>query len=212
MLAIVPVDAPAGAKRRLASVLSEAQRAGLVAAMLEDVLTACRRAISVERTVVVTPDTGVAPAGVETLRDPGRGHAAAIELALGLAPADGALIVMADCPLVRPETLDRLADAARPVALSPAQDGGVNALALRPAGAIAPAFGIANGAALTLERARLAGFEPVVIDDLGLALDVDTAEDLERILELGDGTRTHAFLSSLGGRFTNPRGRIRHDC
>ncbi len=169
--------------------------------MLGDVLAACRAARSVERTLVVTPDTDAAPAGVETLRDPGRGHAAAIELALARAPVDGALIVMADCPLVRPETLDCLAEAARPVALSPAQDGGVNALALRPADAVAPAFGVANGAAVTVERARLAGHEAAVIDDSGLALDVDTPEDLERILQLGDGTRTHAFLSALGGRF-----------
>ena len=86
--------------------------------------------------------------------------------------------------------------AARPVALCLAQDGGTNALALRPADAIEPAFGLRNGAALTVERARAAGFEAVVIDDPGLALDVDTPEDLERVRELGEGTRTHVFLSA----------------
>jgi 2-phospho-L-lactate guanylyltransferase len=194
VLAIVPVSAPGDAKRRLAPFLGEEQRRGLVIAMLEDVLEACRRARSVERTLVVTPDPSLVPADVELVADLGRGHAAAIELALGQAPADGALIVMADCPLVRPETLDRLAAAARPVAIGLAQDGGTNALALRPADAVTPAFGIPNGAALIVRRARAAGLEPAVIDDAGLAFDVDTLDDLERVRDLGNGTRTHRFL------------------
>lgn len=199
MLAIVPVGPLEGAKTRLSPLFAPEARAGLVIAMLEDVLEACRGARSVERTLVVTADPALARPGCEVLTDLGRGHAAAIQLALGEATADGALVVMADCPLARPETLDQLAEAAQPVALTPAQDGGVNALALRPADAITPAFGIPNGAALIVKRARAAGFEPVVIDDPRLALDVDTPEDLERILELGEGTRTHAFLSGLDG-------------
>lgn len=196
MLAIVPVNAPSDAKRRLATLLSAEGRAGLVVAMLEDVLEACRRARSIDRMLVVTPDPGLAPPDVEVLLDPGLGHAQAVALALALAGPDGALVVMADCPLIRAETLDALAAAARPVALCLAQDGGTNALALRPADAIEPAFGLRNGAALTVERARAAGFEAAVIDDLRLALDVDTPEDLERVRELGEGTRTHVFLSA----------------
>jgi 2-phospho-L-lactate guanylyltransferase len=195
MLAIVPVNAPAGAKQRLAAALSPLQRAALVVAMLEDVLEACRRARSVERIIVVTPDPDLVPPDVDVVPDLGRGHAAAIELALGLAPADGVLVVMADCPLVTAQALDRLAAAARPVALARAQDGGTNALALRPADAIVPVFGVPNGAALIVKRAREAGFEAAVLDDPGLALDVDTPEDLERVRELGTGTRTQAFLA-----------------
>jgi 2-phospho-L-lactate guanylyltransferase len=197
LLAIVPVNAPEGAKQRLAEVLSPEQRAGLVAAMLGDVVDACRRAHAVERIVVVTPDPSLAPPDVEILADPGRGHAEAIALALAEAPADGALVVMADCPLATPEALDRLTAGARPVALAPAQDGGTNALAMRPANAVSPAFGLRDGAALIVDRARRAGVEATVLDDPGLALDVDTPEDLQRVLELGRGTRTHRFLSRL---------------
>jgi 2-phospho-L-lactate guanylyltransferase (CobY/MobA/RfbA family) len=75
-----------------------------------------------------------------------------------------------------------------------AQDGGTNALALRPADALAPAFGVPNGAAVVVERARALGFEPAVVDDPALALDVDTLEDLERACELGEGTRTRHFV------------------
>ena len=64
---------------------------------------------------------------------------------------------MADCPLVTPDGLDRLAGAARPIALAPAQDGGTNAIALCPADVIEPAFGMPHGARVVLERAREAG-------------------------------------------------------
>lgn len=162
--------------------------------MLADVVAACNRARHVEEVVVVSPDPRLAPPGTATLRDPGRGHAAAIAQALASCRRPGALVVMADCPLVRPETLDALCEGARPVALAPAQDGGTNALALRPPDAVEPAFGLPRGAALTVERARALGYEATVVDDPGLALDVDVPEDARRVLELGHGTRTHALL------------------
>jgi 2-phospho-L-lactate guanylyltransferase len=195
MLAIVPVDSPSSAKRRLGPLLSAAQRAGLVEAMLADVVEACNRAQSVTTVLVVTPDPALAPAGVDVLIDPGRGHSQAIGRALAdPRAAAGAIVVMADCPLVRPETLDLLAAEARPIALCPAQDGGTNALALRPADALEPAFGVKNGALVTIERARRRGFEATVVDDPLVALDVDPPEDVERVLELGHGTATHRFL------------------
>ena len=53
--------------------------------------------------------------------------------------------------------------------------------------------------------ARALGFEPTVVDDPALALDVDTLEDLERACELGEGTRTQHFVLTSGllpGRLT----------
>ncbi len=101
---------------------------------------------------------------------------------------------MADCPLVRPETLDLLIDEARPLSLCPAQDGGTNALVLRPVHVLEPAFGVPDSAAVTIERARRLGIKAAVVDDPLVALDVDRPDDLHRILELGRGTRTHAYL------------------
>ena len=195
MLAVIPVDSPSSAKRRLGSLLSAAQRAGLVEAMLADVVEACERALSIEAVLVVTPDEARAPARIDVLIDAGKGHAQAVGRALADPRAiAGVLVVMADCPLVRPETLDLLAAEARPIALCPAQDGGTNALALRPADAVEPAFGVRDGARVTIERARQLGFEAVVIDDPLVALDVDRPEDVRRALELGQGTHTHRFL------------------
>lgn len=195
MLAIVPVNAPQAGKRRLQGILDAAQREELVRAMLDDVLEACRLATRVRSVMLVTPDARLASAGCEVLLDPGTGHATALRAALRDPRAlPGALIVMADCPLIRPETLDALAGSPAGVALCPAQDGGTNALALRPAGVIEPAFGIPGGASIVIGRARSAGIEPAVLDDTDIALDLDTAEDAASILERGAGTASHAVL------------------
>jgi 2-phospho-L-lactate guanylyltransferase len=183
VLAIVPVKGLNGAKSRLAGALTPEERARLVADMLAHVLAACAEAEAVERTLLVTPDPGLAPRGLDVLVDSGIGHAAAIAAALAdPRAAGGALVVMADCPLVTAESLDALAAAARPLALVAATDGGTNALALASPGIVEPAFGVRGGAALTIERARAAGIEPAVLDDPRLAFDVDLPEDHAAIL------------------------------
>jgi 2-phospho-L-lactate guanylyltransferase len=195
VLAIVPVNSPLSAKSRLGPLLSPAQRGELARSMLADVLAACRASRWVEAVLVVTPDLELAPRGTDVIRDPGNGHARAIALALAEAPvAAGALILMADCPLVPVETIDALARAALPIALCPAQDGGTNALAMRPANVFMPTFGEPDGASANVEQARRLGFEAAVIDDPLVALDVDSPEDVRRVLELGHGTMTHRFL------------------
>jgi 2-phospho-L-lactate/phosphoenolpyruvate guanylyltransferase len=181
VLAIVPVKDLGGAKTRLAPILSDDARARLVVKMLERVLAACEEASAIGRTLLVTPDPSLAHGGIDVLVDAGRGHAEAIELGLAdLRAAAGALVVMADCPLVTAESLDALAAAAQPLALAPARDGGVNALALRAVNGYRPRFGVPVAA--MLEAGRAAGFDPVVVDDPALALDVDRPEDYELML------------------------------
>jgi 2-phospho-L-lactate/phosphoenolpyruvate guanylyltransferase len=181
VLAVVPVKGRDGAKTRLAPLLQPQERARLVLGMLERVLEACAGAESISGTLLVTPDPGFAPSGVELLRDAGTGHAEAIALALRDTRArEGALVVMADCPLVRPESLDALAAAAAPIALAPSRDGGVNALALRAVNGFVPPFGVPLEK--TLGAARAAGLEAAVVDDPLLALDVDRPEDYEAML------------------------------
>jgi 2-phospho-L-lactate/phosphoenolpyruvate guanylyltransferase len=178
MLAIVPVKGLDGAKSRLAPALAPGERAKLVVAMLDRVLAACEASTAISRTLLVTPEPRLARDGVDLLLDAGTGHADAI--AAGLADPrarDGAIVVMADCPYVTPEALDALAQAAKPFALAPSRDGGVNALALRDPKLFQPTFGVP--AATTIERARAAGLEPAILDDPSLALDVDRPEDLE---------------------------------
>jgi 2-phospho-L-lactate guanylyltransferase len=184
VLAVVPVKGLEGAKTRLAPRLSPAQRAQLVLDMLEHVLDACRNANAITRTLLVTPAPGLAPGGVDVLVDAGTGHADALAAALGDPRAQaGALVVMADCPLATAASLDRLAGAARPLALAPSHDGGVNALAIRPVNGFRPAFGVPVEE--TLARARAAGIDPAVLHDPLLALDVDRPEDYELLLARG---------------------------
>jgi 2-phospho-L-lactate guanylyltransferase len=187
VLAIVPVKGLEDAKSRLAPLLGPDERAALVGRMLADVLAACEGSEAVVRTLVVTPEPGVmpVPAGVELLADAGEGHAAAVALALADPRSrEGALVVMADCALATPEALDRLAAAARPVALAPALNGGLNALAVRDPEAFEPVFGLPRGAELTVARARAAGLEPAVLDIPELAFDVDEPGDLRRITQV----------------------------
>jgi 2-phospho-L-lactate guanylyltransferase len=181
VLGIVPVKGLDGAKSRLAPRLSPAERARLSLEMLERVLGACAEAAAITRTLVVTPEPKLAPAGVETIVDSGRGHPEAIALALDDPRATaGALVVMADCPLASGEALDDLARAARPVALVRSRDGGVNALALRDPRLFEPAFG--SPAEETIRRCRAAGIEPALIRDDRLEFEVDRPEDYDLLL------------------------------
>ena len=180
MLAIVPFKGLDGAKTRLAAALDAEQRGQLAAEMLERVLAACKGAACIRRTLLVTPHPSALGGADEVLADAGTGHADAVALALADPRArDGALVVMADCPLVEPESLDALAAAARPLALAPAQDGGVNALALRRMDGFVPRFGVP---AETMAAAtRASGLEPVLVTDPRLAFDVDEPVDLARL-------------------------------
>ena len=197
MLAIVPVRGRDG-KRRLASLLSPDERARLVEAMLDDVVAACVDARSVDEILVVTPEPGVAPDGVEVLEDEGAGHAAAVERALADPRArGGALVVMADCPLATGPALDMLAAATGPLALVSTADGGMNAVALRVPGDVELAFGTPEAARTTLERARAAGVEAVAVDEPVLAFDVDHPADVWRLRESGVESRARAALEAI---------------
>ena len=63
---------------------------------------------------------------------------------------------------------------------APARDGGVNAVALRTVNGFRPRFGVPVDT--MLEAGRAAGFDPVVVDDPALALDVDRPEDYELLI------------------------------
>ncbi|MEX0817573.1 MAG: 2-phospho-L-lactate guanylyltransferase [Gaiellales bacterium] len=183
MLAIVPVKGLDGAKSRLAAVFSPEARADLVRAMLTNVLAACAASQAIERVLLVTPEPELAPDGVEVLVDGGTGHGEAVADALADPRASrGAIVLMADVPLVRADSLDRLAAAAAPVALAPALDGGMNAFAFRGELAFEPAFGVPDAAAVTVERARAAGVDATVVDDPLLALDFDRPGDITALV------------------------------
>jgi 2-phospho-L-lactate/phosphoenolpyruvate guanylyltransferase len=180
VLAIVPFKGRDGAKTRLSGVLDADERASLALELLERVIAACERADSIRGTLLVSPNPSGLPGELDVLVDPGTGHADAIELALDDRRASGGvLVVMADCPLVDADALDELAEAARPLALVPSEDGGVNALALREPNGFRPRFGLP--AERMVAAAKAAGLAPALHQDPRLAFDVDVPADLARL-------------------------------
>jgi 2-phospho-L-lactate/phosphoenolpyruvate guanylyltransferase len=188
--AVIPVKPIDRALGRLASVLSPAERRELQAAMLTDLLAACRHSTAVTDTFVVTADAAASElshsAGVNVLLDhvPPRGMNPAV--ALGQAEVEhrlieAVLILTADLPLVRAEDLDGVLAALRPgrgAVLVPSRDGtGTNALALAPPFGIASRLG-ANSRALHELALLNAGIEVCQLEMPCLALDVDTPDDL----------------------------------
>ena len=161
MVTLVIPFAGADGKTRLN--LSGELRATLAAAMLADVLVACRE---------------VGATRVATLGG-GQGHAVAAALAEVSGPV---VVVNADLPCVT--TADLLQLVAATPALVAAADGTTNALSLASADDFAPLYGPGSA-----ERFRAhTGADSVEIPNL--ADDVDTMDDLARLEpRLGEHTR-----------------------
>src|SRR5262245_6320704 len=150
--------------------------------MLGDVVEAC---LAVGRTIVVTDDPTVVPAGAEAALDPGGGLGAAVSSALAQLGGH-VLVVNADLPCATPSSLRRLAAAG--LGLVAARDGTTNALSLPDGETFAPLYG-PGSAARFLAHAPFA-----VVDVPELVDDVDSEADLERLAARA-GPRTRALLA-----------------
>jgi 2-phospho-L-lactate guanylyltransferase len=189
--AVVVARTGLSAKTRLAPVLPRAEdRAQLARAMLADVLATCSQA-GLRGTLVVT-DTGAGWSqawnwGARPLLDPQAGLNAAVSCGLAEAVRMGArsaLVLPGDVPLVRPSELQAVlaaaGDTAPALVVVPDHSGqGTNALLTRPPGLVRPAFGAGSAAA---HLAQLA--EAVRYESSGLALDIDTPDELARLIQL----------------------------
>jgi 2-phospho-L-lactate/phosphoenolpyruvate guanylyltransferase len=209
LCAVVPVKATGEAKQRLAAVLSRAQRRDLALAMLEDVLTALAAVPELAGLLVVSVDPAASAIavrhGARVLRDgAGHGHSAAVAAAARrLAIEDLAMLALpGDIPLVQPDDVRQIISAhrnavdggGRGFTIVPARDGrGSNAVLCAPAGAVPLAFGD-DSFTPHLAAARARGIEPCVLRLPGIALDVDTPEDLALLIAAPARTRAHALL------------------
>ena len=190
-VAVVPVKRFGAAKSRLADTVPAAARADIAAAMLFDVLAALGRCERLERVIVVSGEPRAAraatAAGVELIDDPddsGHSEAALRGVAAALAGVAGcAALLPGDCPLLDPAELDEALAAVEPVSVGVIPDrhgSGTNGLLLAPPDAIAPSFG-PGSRERHLGLARAAGVEGRVVAIPSLALDLDTAADLEAL-------------------------------
>jgi 2-phospho-L-lactate guanylyltransferase len=180
---LVPLKALAEAKGRLAPRLGPLQRRLLAIAMFEDVVAALQAVPALEAPVVVSPDREVwrraEALGCRVVEEPpGAGDLNRALTAAAASLSDGAplLVVAADLPLATAAGLERVLAAPAPVTVVPSHDGGgTNVLAWRDAGSFRPRFGPDSAAR------HLAEPGAVRVDEPGLALDVDTADDLHLV-------------------------------
>jgi 2-phospho-L-lactate/phosphoenolpyruvate guanylyltransferase len=197
------------AKQRLGPVLSEGERIELARVMLEDVLHALDASTHLAGVFVVTADDAAAAIArrhkAMVIREAAATgmNAAIAEVIDHLSgrPDAGIVVVPADLPQISATEIDEIVALIRrapAVALVRASsDGGTNVLACRPAGIIAPSFGVNSFNRHCLAAAD-EGIAPTVRLAPRLGLDVDRPEDLVAFLSLDSPTGTHAYLSRLG--------------
>jgi 2-phospho-L-lactate guanylyltransferase len=210
--AILPAKSFDNAKQRLAPSFQLGNRRALVEAMFSDALLALRRVASIDQIFVVTSDATASriASGHDTIviEDTASSHSEATQLGISRALAMGAdrvLLAPGDCPLLDPNELEQLISrpaGERSVLIVPDRHGeGTNALLLTPPGVMPPSF----GAGSRRRHAELAvghGAVPEVVSVPSLALDIDTPEDLEALLEMlattrGQAAHTRGMLSQL---------------
>jgi 2-phospho-L-lactate guanylyltransferase len=190
--AIVPVKPLGRGKSRLASVLSQQERADLNRRLLAHTVDTLRELPEIEQVLVVSRDPAALALardhGARTVQENGAPH---LNVALARATilaknyiTRGILIVPADLPLITPEDVRAMLDRAKyPPVVVVAPDRhhqGTNALLVCPAGLIEYEFGPGS-----FQRhcalARLAGARLEICELPSLALDVDFPEDLDII-------------------------------
>ncbi len=207
MWAIVPLKSFDQAKRRLAELLSAAERRLLMLAMARDVLGTlcqCQRLTG----VLIVSRTAEADAlaqafGTERFSEspdadlPTSLTQAAEYLAANLG-AKGVMVVPADAPLIDAAEIDDILSRHDQVTVVPDSDNvGTNCLITSPPGCIPFIF---DGKSFKphVDAAFAAGITPNVVPASGFALDIDTADDLRELLATAPDTQTGTFLVKSG--------------
>jgi 2-phospho-L-lactate guanylyltransferase len=206
--AVLPVKSLQDAKQRLAGALTARERQELFRAMLEDVLSVLAVSPGLAGILMVTGDAEArqlaARYGARMLAAEDRGHTAASSLGARTLAAEsiqGMVQVPADIPLVTPADIAALLTAhgkAPSVTLAPSRDKrGSNAVACSPPDLLPLRFGD-DSFVPHLRRARDLGIEPQIVNRPGLALDIDTPDDLAALLTVPSDSRAYAYLAASG--------------
>lgn len=206
IVAVVPMKNLNQAKSRLGSLLDEAERRGLVEAMLADVLAALGNARGISEIFVVSDGEGLEPGAYTLVPEPvNRGYDEAVATAVAdprVARAEAVVVLPGDLPLLTGADIDlfvRDAAGAGPmIRIAPARDGdGTNALLIAPPTLMPTRFGPGS-----FERHRRAAEALVstveIVAPAGLAFDIDTPQDLLEFRARDGETNTHAFLKRVG--------------
>jgi 2-phospho-L-lactate guanylyltransferase len=179
---LVPLKRLDFAKSRLAETLTAAERAALMVTLLERVVAAVRDA-GVDRITLVTSEP-IAHDGAATWHDGDLPWNDALASAIAeVVDEEIVAVISADLPFLQPGDVTALIEAtpARGLAVGRAYDAGTNAVSMRPPGVLPTRFGEPGSAALHAASADARGLACVTLDLPGLAFDVDTPADLERM-------------------------------
>jgi 2-phospho-L-lactate/phosphoenolpyruvate guanylyltransferase len=207
--AVVPVKELDRAKQRLAALLSPKLRRALMLAMLDDVLAALAATSGLAGIGVVTVDAAASRLamsyGARIVEAGARdGHTGAVMAAARLLAEErreGMLTAPGDIPLVTAaEIADLLAaHCQRPsFTIAPSRDEfGSNAILCSPPDAVPLRFG-ENSFLPHLRAAEACGIRPTVLRLPGIALDIDTPEDLAAFAAQASATRARALLAENG--------------
>jgi 2-phospho-L-lactate guanylyltransferase len=204
--AVVPVKERSSAKERLAPMLRPETRQALALAMLEDVLAALTATRGIVGLLVVTVDPeasrlAASYGGRVTELGARDGHTGAVVAAaklLGVEGCTGMLTLPGDIPLVTPTEIKRVLAAHLPApsfTIVPSHDEhGSNAIACSPPDAVPLRFGD-NSFYPHLRTAEAFGIRPNVLHLPGIALDLDSPEDVVSFMRTESPTRAWALLS-----------------
>ena len=187
---IIPCKALAEGKSRLAPVLSKSARYELCAVMLQQTLTVAVDVVSPSHIWLTTPDdfaeSLASKFGTKVIADDGKDLNHALELArAAIHPRsreleNGLMVLPIDLPLLCAESLERFVASTADVTISADRTGtGTNALFLK--GTAVTHFPFRYGRDSFYRHCELSGVnrhELRVVDDLTLALDLDTPDDL----------------------------------
>ena len=215
--AILPVKEMAGAKQRLAPLLSPEERTALMQVMLRDMLAALSATQCLAGIAVVTPDPWAQELaqkyGASIITEGARqGHTGAVTSAAAVLQAEGVASILTlpgDIPAAKPKEIEALIAAASTSSafiIAPAHDElGSNAILMSPPNVVKLRFG-EDSYFPHLAAARAAGIAPQILRLPGIAMDIDHPADIPRFARIPEAadTQTRAWLEENGilGRLT----------
>lgn len=215
--AVLPLKGLIGAKNRLSNILSNEERVALVKAMAKDMLCALTKANNLAGVVVISESEDIKKLvkeypveiisqGKEKGLSGAISHASSILADRGI---ESMLVIHGDIPLVKPEDIDAIIEAALPapsVTITPhSPRGGTNVMVCSPPNVIPFQYGN-NSFSKHQKLARDNGVNLSEFTNDRLAIDIDTADDLRDLVnrlsggEIGLNTRNFLLETGLASR------------